>query len=141
ASLLFAIGVLFGYYVITPMSVNFLANYTVSSDIKNQITISSYLSSVATLTIGSGVIFELPIVIYILSKMGIMTPQFMRSTRRYATVVILLIAAIVTPTPDILTMLTVSFPLFLLYEISILISARIEKKRQKAELEFYSKDQ
>lgn len=140
ASLLFALGVAFGYFIIAPLSVNFLANYTVSADIKNQITISSYLSSVATLTIGTGIIFELPIVIFILSKMGIMTPKFMRSSRRYATVLILVIAAIVTPTPDILTMLTVSFPLFLLYELSIVVSARVEKKRQKAELDFYSRD-
>lgn len=140
ASLLFALGVAFGYFIIAPLSVNFLANYTVSADIKNQITISSYLSSVATLTIGTGIIFELPIVIFILSKMGIMTPKFMRSSRRYATVLILVIAAIVTPTPDILTMLTVSFPLFLLYELSIVVSARVERKRQKAELDFYSRD-
>ncbi|MGV3704989.1 MAG: twin-arginine translocase subunit TatC [Arcticibacter sp.] len=131
ASLLFIIGILFGYYIIAPLSINFLANYTVSTIIQNQITIDSYLSSVATLTLGAGITFELPIVIFILSKLGIMTPAFMRSTRRYAVVIILIIAAVVTPTPDILTMLTVSFPLFLLYEISILVSARIDKKRKK----------
>jgi len=140
ASLLFVLGIAFGYFIIAPLSVNFLANYTVSADIKNQITISSYLSSVATLTLGTGITFELPIVIFILSKMGIMTPAFMRSSRRYAIVIILIIAAIVTPTPDVLTMLTVSFPLFLLYELSIIVSARVEKKRQKEELDFYSKD-
>lgn len=137
ASILFAIGILFGYYVITPLSVNFLANYQVSSEIMNQITISSYLSSVATITIGSGVIFELPIVIFILSKIGIMTPQFMRSSRRYAIVVILIIAAIVTPTPDIMTMLSVTFPLLLLYEFSIVIADRVYKKKQREEEEFF----
>jgi len=131
ASLLFIIGILFGYYIIAPLSINFLANYTVSTIIQNQITIDSYLSSVATLTLGAGITFELPIVIFILSKLGIMTPAFMRSTRRYAVIIILIIAAVVTPTPDILTMLTVSFPLFLLYEISILVSARIDRKRKK----------
>jgi sec-independent protein translocase protein TatC len=131
ASLLFIMGILFGYYIIAPLSINFLANYTVSTIIQNQITIDSYLSSVATLTLGAGITFELPMVIFILSKLGIMTPAFMRSTRRYAVVIILIIAAIVTPTPDILTMLTVSFPLFLLYEISIIISARVDKKRTK----------
>lgn len=131
ASLLFLLGVLFGYYVIAPLSINFLANYTVSSIIQNQITIDSYLSSVATLTLGAGITFELPIIIFILSKLGIMTPEFMRSTRRYAVVIILIIAAVVTPTPDLLTMLTVSFPLFLLYEISIGISARVDKRRRK----------
>ena len=138
ATLLFLIGIMFGYYIIAPLSISFLAGYTVSSIINNQITIDSYLSTVATLTLGSGVIFELPIVIYILSKLGIMTPQFMRSSRRYATVIILIIAAIVTPTPDLLTMLTVSFPLFLLYEVSIYISARVEKKKLKAEALFYN---
>ncbi|WP_207534957.1 twin-arginine translocase subunit TatC [Desertivirga arenae] len=139
STLLFAIGIMFGYYVIAPLSVNFLANYRISPEIDNTITIDSYLSSVATLTIGAGITFELPIIIFILSKLGIMTPAFMRSSRRYATVLILIIAAIVTPTPDMLTMLTVSFPLFLLYEISILVSARVERKRQKAELDFYKR--
>ena len=134
ATMLFLLGILFGYYIIAPLSVNFLANYTISDVIQNQITIDSYLSSVATLTLGSGIVFELPI----FSKMGIMTPKFMRSSRRYATVFILIIAAIVTPTPDLLTMLTVSFPLFLLYEISIIISGRVEAKRKKAEVDFYN---
>lgn len=138
ATLLFLIGIMFGYYIIAPLSISFLAGYTVSSIINNQITIDSYLSTVATLTLGSGIIFELPIVIYILSKLGVMTPKFMRSSRRYATVIILIIAAIVTPTPDLLTMLTVSFPLFLLYEVSIYISARVEKKKLKSEALFYN---
>ena len=137
ASLLFVLGILFGYYIIAPLSVNFLANYTVSAYIVNNITIDSYLSTVATLTLGTGIIFELPIVIYILSKLGIMTPQFMRNSRRYATVIILIIAAIVTPTPDLFTMFTVSLPLFLLYEISIIVSGKVEKKRKQKELEFY----
>ncbi|MEJ6980649.1 twin-arginine translocase subunit TatC [Pedobacter sp. P351] len=138
ATLLFTAGLLFGYYIIAPLSINFLANYNVSEIIKNTITIDSYLSTVATLSIGAGITFELPIVIFILSKLGIMTPAFMRSSRRYATVLILIIAAVVTPTPDILTMLTVSFPLFLLYELSIIVSARVERNRKKKELEFYS---
>jgi len=136
ATLLFLVGILFGYYVIAPLSISFLADYNVSDVINNMITIDSYLSTVATLTLGSGIIFELPIIIYILSKLGVMTPKFMRSSRRYATVIILIIAAIVTPTPDLLTMLTVSFPLFLLYEVSIYISAMVEKRKLRAELEF-----
>lgn len=136
ATLLFIVGIMFGYYIIAPLSISFLASYIVSDTIDNMITIDSYLSTVATLTIGAGVIFELPIIIYILSKLGVMTPKFMRSSRRYATVIILIIAAVVTPTPDLLTMLTVSFPLFLLYEASIYISARVEKKKLQAELEF-----
>ena len=137
ASALFAIGLMFGYYMICPLSINFLVNYTVDSSIENTFTISSYLSTVMTLTIGSGIIFQLPVVIYILSKLGIMTPKFMRSTRRYAAVLILIVAAVVTPTADPYTMLIVAFPLFLLYELSIIISARIENKKKKAELVFY----
>ena len=140
ATFLFAIGILFGYYIMSPLSISFLANYTVSDIIENNITIDSYLSTVATLTIGSGLIFELPILIFVLSKLGIMTPAFMRASRRYSTVLILIISAVVTPTPDLISMFTVSFPLFLLYEISIWISASVEKKRQKAELDFYTKD-
>lgn len=131
ATFLFTVGILFGYYIMSPLSVSFLANYTVSSIIQNQITIDSYLSTVATLTIGSGIIFELPIIIFILSKIGIMTPKFMRASRRYSTVIILIIAAVVTPTPDLISMFTVSFPLFLLYEISIWISASVEKREKK----------
>ena len=131
ASSLFFIGIMFGYYLICPLSINFLTNFTVSPDIENTFTISSYLSSIATLTIGSGIIFQLPVVIYILSKFGIMTPAFMRSSRRYAFVLILVIAAVVTPTPDIITMLVVAFPLVILYELSIFISASIERKRNR----------
>lgn len=131
ASLLFLIGIMFGYFIICPLSINFLTNYSVSSRIENTFTIDSYLSSVATLTIGTGIIFELPVLIYILSMFGIMTPAFMRASRRYALVIILIIAAVVTPTPDMMTMLVVAFPLFILYELSIFISASIEKKKNK----------
>jgi len=126
------LGILFGYYIICPLSINFLTNFTVSSEIENTFTIDSYLSSVMTLTLGSGIIFQLPVIIYILSKLGVMTPAFMRASRRYSTVLILIIAAIVTPTADPYTMLIVAMPLFLLYELSIYISAAIEKKRNKA---------
>jgi sec-independent protein translocase protein TatC len=132
ASILFFTGILFGYYIICPLSVNFLINFKVSPDIQNTFTIDSYLSTVMTLTLGSGIIFQLPVVIYILSKVGVMTPAFMRSSRRYAAVIILIVAAVVTPTADPFTMLTVAAPLFLLYEMSIYISANIERKRNKA---------
>lgn len=142
ASILFILGVLFGYYVVVPLAMNFLANYSISDSISNTITIDNYLSFVATLTLGCGIVFELPIVIFILSKMGIMTPQFMRKSRQYAVVIILLIAAVITPTPDVITMLTVSFPMFLLYELSIVVAARVHKNRMKSEVDFYDgKDQ
>lgn len=131
ASTLFFLGILFGYFIICPLSINFLTNFTVSPDIQNTFTIDSYLSSVMTLTLGAGVIFQLPVIIYILSKVGIMTPAFMRASRRYSTVLILIIAAVVTPTADPYTMMIVAMPLFLLYELSIYISANIEKKKNK----------
>jgi len=131
ASMLFFTGILFGYFIICPLSINFLTNFTVSKEIENTFTIDSYLSSVMTLTLGAGVIFQLPVIIYILSKLGMMTPTFMRASRRYSTVIILIVSAIVTPTADPYTMLIVAMPLFLLYEGSIYISAYIERKRNK----------
>lgn len=139
ASFLFVLGILFGYYLIAPLSVNFLTNYKISDIIENTITVDSYLSSVATLTLGTGIVFELPMVIFVLSKLGIMTPKFMKEQRRYAVVIILVIAAIVTPTPDLLTMLTVSLPLFLLYEVSIWVSTLVFRQKQVAEKAFYAK--
>ena len=137
ASLLFAAGVLFGYYIVSALSVNFLGNFNISDEVSNQVTISSYLSSIATISLGTGIVFELPIIIFILSKLGIMTPQFMRSTRQYAFIIILIIAAIVTPTADVITMLTVTFPLLLLYELSIVVSERVQKRKLKNEEEFF----
>ncbi len=139
ASILFIVGALFGYYIVVPLSVNFLANVSLSEEITNQITIDSYLSTIATLTLGCGVVFLLPILVFILSKLGLMTPEFMRASRRYATVIILIIAAIITPTADIITLLTVSAPMFLLYELSIMVSANVKKKKELAEKEFYNK--
>jgi sec-independent protein translocase protein TatC len=136
ACMLFFLGVLFGYYVITPMSINFLSGYTVSAAIENLIDTDSYLSSVATLTLATGIVFQLPILVYILANLGIMTPKLMKETRRYAIVVILIIAAIVTPTPDMLTMTVVSIPLFVLYEVSIVVAGLVEKRKIKKELEF-----
>lgn len=135
ASLLFLSGVMFGYYVITPISLNFLAGYTVSSSIQNLFSIDSYISSVATLTLATGLVFELPILVYILANLGIATPKFMRETRRYAIVIILIIAAVVTPTPDMLTMTVVAIPLFLLYELSISVAGMVERRRKKRDAE------
>lgn len=135
ATALFFLGVLFGYYIITPLSVNFLIGYSVSSIIENMPTIDNYLSSISTLTLGSGIIFELPIIIYVLSTLGIMTPRLMRTSRRYAVVLILIIAAIVTPTPDALTMTVVAIPLYILFETSILVAARVERRKLKKEQE------
>ncbi|QJD96573.1 twin-arginine translocase subunit TatC [Mucilaginibacter robiniae] len=131
ASFLFILGVLFGYFVITPMSVNFLLSYQVSSSIQNLISIDSYLSSVSTLTLATGLVFQLPILVYILSNLGILTAKFMRNSRRYAIVIILIVAAVVTPTPDMITMTVVSIPLFILYEVGIVVAGQVEKRKLK----------
>jgi len=135
ASILFMCGVLFGYFVITPISLNFLAGYTVSASIQNLFSIDSYISSVSTLTIATGLVFELPILVYILANLGILTPKFMKESRRYAIVIILIVAAIVTPTPDMLTMTVVAIPLFLLYELSIGVAGAVQKRKKKREEE------
>lgn len=139
STVLFVIGALFGYYIVVPLSVNFLSNVSLSEEIVNQITIESYLTLVATLTLGCGIIFLLPIVIFVLSKLGLMTPAFMKASRRYAIVIILIIAAIITPTADVITLLTVSAPMLLLYELSIIVSANVHKKNLQKEKEFYNK--
>lgn len=131
ASFLFLLGILFGYYVISPESISFLAGYQISSIIENTFTIDSYLSSVATLTLATGVVFELPILVYILANLGILTPKFMRAGRRYAIVAILIIAAVITPTPDMMTMFIVSLPLFVLYEVGIFVAGAVEKRKLK----------
>ena len=131
ASFLFILGVLFGYYIITPLSIRFLAGYTVSATIQNLFSIDSYISSVATLTLATGVVFQLPILVYILSSLGFLTPTLMRSSRRYAIVIILIIAAVVTPTPDALTMTVVAIPLLILFELSIFVAALVEKRKIK----------
>lgn len=131
ASVLFMMGILFGYFIIAPESIRFLAGYTISPIIQNTFTIDSYLSSVATLTLGTGIVFELPILIYILASLGIMNASFMRRTRRYAIVIILIIAAIITPTPDMITMSIVAAPLLVLYEVGILVASRVDKRRAK----------
>jgi sec-independent protein translocase protein TatC len=134
-SFLFILGILFGYYIITPMSVNFLGSYVISEDIVNQITLDSYLSTVGMLTVATGFVFELPVVIYFLSLMGIMTPKFMRDNRRVAVFLIALLAAFITPTPDIPTLLLVSLPLYILFEVSIFVSARVERNKLKEEMQ------
>ena len=134
SSFLFMVGVLFGYYVVTPLSVRFLASYTVSDKIKNLFSIDSFISSETMLTLVAGIVFQLPIVVYILSSLSILTPALMRKSRRYATIAILVVAAIITPSPDALTMLVVAAPLFLLYELSILVSAVVERKKKKQEI-------
>lgn len=131
SSMLFFLGVLFGYYVIVPLSINFLGSYQVSSDVKNMIAMDSFVSTVTTITFASGIVFELPIVIYFLTQIGLMTPQFMRTYRKHATVIILIVAAVITPSPDVTSQLLVAFPLYLLYELSIFVSMYVVRKAEK----------
>jgi len=129
ASLLFFIGVLFGYYLILPLSVNFFGGFNVSSVIKNEFNVDNYMSMVKTSVISCGLIFELPVIIYFLAKIGLVTAQTLRQYRRYSIVIILIVAAIITP-PDILSQIIVSIPLLLLYEVSIFIAVLIQKKEK-----------
>lgn len=132
SSFLFFLGVLFGYFIITPLSINFLAGYQVSSQIHNDIDLDSYISLIRSTTLSCGLVFELPIVMFFLSKLGLVTPTFLRKYRKHAAVVILIIAAIVTP-PDIVSQVIVTIPLLILYELSIFISAGVLKAKQKNE--------
>ena len=127
---LFLLGILFGYYLIVPLSINFLGTYNVSGDVTNQINLKSYIGSVTSIVIASGVVFLIPIFSYFLSKVGILTPQFMKTYRKHAYVVMLLLSAVITP-PDIFRQIMVCFPLVFLYEIGIMISRRVVKKREK----------
>lgn len=128
-SLLFFIGILFGFFVIAPLAVQFFGNWTLHGDITNNITISSYLTTVISTVFYSGLLFLLPVVIYIFSKLGIMGPAFLRKYRRHAIVIVLILAAIITP-PDFISQVIVAIPILILYEISIFISARVEKNRK-----------
>ena len=124
ASMLFFTCILFGYYILSPISVNFLANYSLSPDIERNFKVSSVISFITMLTLGAGILFELPIVVYFLAKIGLLTAQNMKEYRRVALVIILVIAAIVTP-PDVASQLILSIPIMLLYEVGIIIARRV----------------
>jgi sec-independent protein translocase protein TatC len=130
-SVLFLIGILFGYFLIVPLSIDFLTTYSVSPEVENQINMRSYISTVTSITFASGIIFLLPIFSFFLSKVGILTPQFMRTYRKHSYVVMLLLSAIITP-PDVFSQIMVAIPLIFLYEISIFISKVVVKKREKS---------
>jgi len=134
SSFLFFIGVLFGYYVVTPLSVNFLGNYSVSDKIDINIKIGSYIALVRSSVLASGLIFELPIVMFFLTKMGLITPDFLKKYRKHALVLVLVMAAIITP-PDIISQVIVAIPILILYEVSIYISKIVIKRELKREKE------
>lgn len=127
-ALLFFSGVLFGYYVIAPLSLQFLGNYQLS-DVESKVTIMSYMKLVASITLATGILFQLPVAVYFLSRAGIVTPEILKKFRRHALVGVLIIAAIITP-PDLTSQVLVAFPVLLLYELSIMISRRVANKRK-----------
>ena len=130
ASLLFFMGVLFGYYVVAPLSINFLGTYQVSKEVLNEIDISSFISTVRASVIACGIMFELPIIIFFLTKVGLVTPEILRKYRKIALVVVLTLSAVITP-PDVASQIIVAVPVLLLYQVSIYISSIVLKREAK----------
>jgi len=135
SSLLFFVGVLFGYFMLAPLSIHFLSSYQISSAVVNQINVRSFIGTLTSICLATGIVFELPIVAFFLTKIGIITPAFMRKYRKHAIVVIFILSAIITP-PDVFSQTLVAIPLLILYEVSIFISARVMKQKEKEHNEF-----
>lgn len=127
---LFITGVLFSYYMIVPLALNFFGSYQVSDTVQNQISLDSYISTVVTLSVSIGLVFELPILIYFLAKIGVVSIEFLKKNRKYTLVIVLIIAAIITP-PDVFSQVLVAIPLMILYELSILMAKRAIKKANR----------
>ena len=134
SSILFLLGIGFGYFIIVPLSTHFFATYSVSEEVTNQINLISYVSTMSSVVLASGIVFELPILVFFLSKVGIVTPGFLKKYRRHSYILILILAAIITP-PDIFSQILVCIPLIILYEVSIGISKRITKKQERQALQ------
>ena len=136
-SLLFFLGIFFGYFVIAPYTVNFFANFQLDDNIENIWTITSYIDTLVPLILGSGLAFQLPLVMFFLAKVGLMSPSFLRRNRKYAIVVILILAGIITP-PDVISQVICTIPLMILYEISISLTVKVEKQKALEEKEEWS---
>lgn len=134
SSALFILGVLFGYYIISPFAISFLSNYSIGKEVEVSSTLSSYVGYLTMFTMPAGFLFQLPIVVYFLTKIGLITPDFLKKYRKHSYVIILLLAAVITP-PDIVSQILIGIPLYALYEVSILISRRIVNKQKKEENE------
>lgn len=132
-SFLFLLGILFGYYFLCPITIWFLSTYSISSVIVNEFDITSYVSTMSGLVLGCGLLFQFPVVIYFLTKIGIVTPQLMRNYRKHSIVGILILGAIITPSADPFSLTVISLPLYLLFEISIFTSALVVRRQRKAE--------
>lgn len=128
--LLFIVGVLMSYYILFPISFRFLGTYSVSDIVESNITLKSYISTFTTLTLVMGLVFQLPVIAYFLGKLEVINSELLRSYRKYAFLIIMVVAAIITP-PDLMTLILVTIPLYLLYEASILILKRMEKRASK----------
>ncbi|MCC6699917.1 MAG: twin-arginine translocase subunit TatC [Fluviicola sp.] len=129
-SLLFFLGILFGYFVVAPMSVQFFGTYNISPEIQNNFTISSYMSTILSTVLYSGLFFLLPVVAYIMGKIGLISSGFLKKYRKHAIVGVLILSAIITP-PDMVSQIIVSIPILALYEIGILVVKQVERKRAK----------
>lgn len=134
-SILFFTGVLLGYYIITPVTILFLASYNISDQVTNTINLTSYIQTTTSIWFASGLIFEMPVLTYFLAKLGILTSVFMKKYRKYAIIIILFFAAIITPSPDMFSQTVVAIPLYLLYESSIWVAFFVEKKKRLKEIE------
>lgn len=132
ASMLFFMGVLFGYYVVAPLSINFLGTYQVSEVVLNEFDLDSYISNVRTSALACGILFELPIIIYFLTKVGIVTPEILKKYRKIALVVVLILSAVITP-PDVTSQIIVALPIILLYQVSIYISKVVLRQEARKE--------
>lgn len=130
ASFLFFLGVLFSFYVIAPISVHFLYNYQISDSIVNSFTLQSHIGLITNMLLGVSILFELPVLVFFLTKIGLITPEFLKKYRKHALVVVLILAAIITP-PDIASQIIVAIPILILYEVSIRVSKMVIKKQQK----------
>lgn len=134
-SFFFFCGAAFGYFLLGPFTFNFLAGFQLGTEnmIVTRPTFSDYLDNLTNIILGCGLAFELPVLAHVLTQIGIVTPGFLRATRKYAVVIILIVAAFITPSPDWMSQLIVFIPLFLLYELSILVSAKVYRKLEKEE--------
>jgi sec-independent protein translocase protein TatC len=128
-SLLFFMGISFGYFVVAPLSIQFFGSYQISSDIRNDFTISSYMSTIFSTVFYTGIFFLLPVITFLLSKIGLITPEYLKKYRKHALVIILILSALITP-PDVISQVIVSIPIFILYEIGILVSKNASKKEK-----------
>ena len=134
-SLLFLLGAAFGYYVLSPLSINFLSNYQLDPSITNEFDITSYVTTLTMLVLASAIMFQLPVVVYFLSMSGLVSSKMLKAYRRHSIVVILVVSAIITP-PDVISQLLIAMPILVLYEIGISIAKRLEKKRALKEAEY-----